>query len=66
MAVLGEGASTADIGATSQDDCRCEAVYYRNADGICTECPPGARCNGGYAPQMELKAGFWRSASSSE
>ena len=66
VAVLGEGSSTPDIGATSQDDCRCEAVYYRNADGICTECPPGARCNGGYAPQMELKTGFWRSASSSE
>jgi len=66
VAELGQGASTAEMGATSVDDCRCEPIYYRDEAGKCVECPEGARCNGGYASSLELKSGFWRSSAMSE
>ena len=66
VAELGQGASTAEMGATSVDDCRCEPIYYRDEVGKCVECPEGARCNGGYASSLELKSGFWRSSANSQ
>ena len=62
VAALGEGASTADMGALSVDECQCEPIYFRDDDGKCVPCPFGARCDGGFAASMQLQAGFWRSS----
>ena len=62
VAALGEGGSTADMGALSVDECQCEPIYFRDGDGKCVPCPFGARCDGGFAASMRLLAGFWRSS----
>ena len=62
VAALGEGASTADMGALSVDECQCEPIYFRDKEGKCVPCPFGARCDGSFADSMKLETGFWRSS----
>ena len=66
LSVLGEGSSTAGVGAVSADDCRCGPEYYRDAEGMCRDCPTGAKCSGGFAATMSFWPNFWRASPDSD
>jgi hypothetical protein len=58
--LLGTGASTLQVAATTQDSCVCRSAFYRGDDGQCQPCPMGASCNGGPLQSIRLEPGYWR------
>ena len=57
--VLGEGASTDEIGSTSPGNCTCKFGRVRAGD-TCIECPSGADCSQRELRSVAALPGYWR------